>query len=82
VHITLAYRKDEWQDIRVPVVDFLLTTHGYLTHERRYINLRRVTGLGFAVSGGREVQHDGPFKFCIGAIEAGYDTDRSSGNED
>jgi hypothetical protein len=66
----------------VPLVDFRLTFQGSLTKETRFINCRRVTGLGFAVAGGREVQGDGPYKLCISQIEAGYDLDRSSGNED
>lgn len=68
--------------MKVPLADFQLTTHGYLTLERRFINLRRVTGMGFSVIGGREVQSDGPFKLCISKIEAGYDKDRTIRNED
>ena len=64
------------------MVDFLLTAHGYLPRERRYINLRRVTGLGFSVAGGREVQPDGPFKLCVSKIEAGFDDNQASGIED
>ena len=79
---TSVCRKDEWEDIKIPVVSFVLTTNGYVADEPRCINLRRVTGLGFSVVGGREIQEDGPFKLCVGKIEAGYDLDRSSGNED
>jgi hypothetical protein len=75
-------RPDVWTDISIPVVHFLLTRNGYITEEIRYPNLRRVTGLGFSVLGGAQLQEDGPFKLCISSISAGYDTDRSSGNED
>ena len=78
----LAFRRDEWTDHKVPVVDFLLTSGGYVANHQRVINLSRVTGLGFALSGGGEVQEEGPFKLCVSSIEAGYDLDRSSGNEE
>ena len=80
--VAVRCRAGEWQDVKIPVIDFLLTTRGFLHPETRYINLRRVTCLGFSVAGGREVQRDGPFKLCVASIEAGYDLDRSSGNED
>lgn len=81
-HQCLHCRRDEWTDHKVPVVDFLLTSGGYVADHQRVINLSRVTGLGFALSGGGEVQEEGPFKLCVSSIEAGYDLDRSSGNEE
>jgi hypothetical protein len=74
-------RKNEWQELEIPIVDFLLTVDGYLTVEQRCINMRRVSGLGFSVIGGASLQPDGPFKLCISKIEAGYDLDTSSAVE-
>lgn len=76
-------RDTDWQDVQVPIVDFLLTRDGYLTEEFRVANLRRVVSLGFSVAGGRDIQHDGPFKLDISRIAAGYDaSDQSSGREE
>jgi hypothetical protein len=81
MHRMMWCRQNQWEDVKIPIVDFLLTVDGYLTTEQRSVNMRRVSGLGFAVAGGASVQPDGPFKLCIGSIEAGYDLDRSSGTE-
>lgn len=77
-----ACRRGEWQDVKAPVVDFVLTRQGYVTEDVRIANLRRVTSLGVSLIGGGDVQPDGTFQLCISRIEAGYDHDRSSGNED
>lgn len=63
-------------------MEFILTRNGYLTEENRIPNLRRVTSIGFSVIGGAQLQEEGPYKLCISNVIAGYDTDRSSGNED
>lgn len=75
-------RPGEWQDFETAIVDFVLTRNGYLTEENRVPNLRRVTSIGFSVIGGAQLQENGPYKLCISQVVAGYDTDRSSGNED
>jgi hypothetical protein len=62
----------DWQDVRVSLLELLLTMHGYLTQETKDINLSRVTGLGFAVAGAQEAESDGPYNLCISQVEARY----------
>lgn len=75
-------RPDKWEDVRLAIVQFVLTRDGYLTEESRIPNLRRVTSIGFSVMGGSYLQDDGPYQLCVSRLAAGYDMDRSSGNED
>jgi hypothetical protein len=62
----------DWQDVKVPFLDLLQTTHGYLTQETKDTNLRRVTGLGLAAAGAQEAQSGGPYNLCNCQIETRY----------
>ena len=77
----LSCRKGEWQEVVIPLQDFLLTADGHATEFQPHINPTRIAALGFSLAGGRDLQSNGPFELLIGGISAGYNSQHVSFEE-
>jgi hypothetical protein len=63
-------RRDEWQEVEIPLARFLLTWKGRLVEARQEMNPRNIVSISVALAGGEDLQPAGEYALGLEWIEA------------